>query len=59
MENITVPPPEEIQQRIADCEQELKSLRQLFRLSQAIRDAKEARQRRARSAQEGGVLHAR
>jgi hypothetical protein len=47
MENITLPPPEEIRHRIADCELELKSLRRLFRMVQALQDAAKARERRS------------
>jgi hypothetical protein len=43
---LTVPPPEQIRRRIADCEVELRSLRRLLRLSAAARAAAEASQRR-------------
>jgi hypothetical protein len=47
MENVMLPSPEQIDERIADCELELKSLRRLRRMSQAARDAAQARRRRA------------
>jgi hypothetical protein len=46
METLTLPPPDEIQERITACEIELKSLRRLLRMSRAMRDAEAARQRR-------------
>jgi hypothetical protein len=52
MESTTVPPPEELLQRINDCEIELKSLRRLLRVSQSLRDANEARQRRTSPARQ-------
>jgi len=48
MEPIVLPPPDEIRQRISDCEQELKALRRLLRASVAAHDAAAARQRRTR-----------
>jgi hypothetical protein len=46
MGTITLPPPEEIRQRIAACERELRALRRLLRASQDAYDAQEARQAR-------------
>jgi hypothetical protein len=45
MESITVPTPENIQDRIAACENELRSLRKLLRLSRAAQAAEDARRR--------------
>jgi hypothetical protein len=64
MGTITLPPPDQIRQRIDSCVQELKSLRRLLRMSQDMRDAEEAGQRRQTLEQEGaapteGVPHAR
>jgi hypothetical protein len=53
METITLPPPDLIRRRISDCAQEMKSLRRLLRMSQDMRDAEEARQRRQAPEQEG------
>ncbi|HKI35181.1 MAG TPA: hypothetical protein VKA46_25210 [Gemmataceae bacterium] len=47
MDLLTLPPPECIRERIANCERELKALRRLLRVSQVVRDAEEARQSRA------------
>jgi hypothetical protein len=49
METVTLPPPDQIRRRIGDCEQELRCLRRLLRMSRAIHDADEARQRRQRA----------
>jgi hypothetical protein len=57
MESITVPSPETIQKRIAECEDELRTLRRLLRLSRAARDAEEAG-RRDRSAIPQELPHA-
>jgi hypothetical protein len=48
MENtpVTVPSPDQIRQRIVSCEEELRCLRRLLRLSLATTKANEARQRR-------------
>jgi hypothetical protein len=46
MEPITLPQPEQLRQRIADCELELRSLRRLLRMSIAADDANQARRRR-------------
>jgi hypothetical protein len=59
MEMIPVPQPEVIQQRIADCELELRSLRRLLRMALALQDAEEARQRRAHPVQEREVADGR
>jgi hypothetical protein len=59
MENITLPPPEQLQQRIADCETELKSLRRLLRVTKAMRDAEEARKRRCQSPPAREAAHGR
>jgi hypothetical protein len=42
----TLPSPDELRQRIADCEIEIKSLRRLLRMSWAWEDANAARHRR-------------
>jgi hypothetical protein len=47
MERITIPTPDEIRQRITDCERELKALRRLLRMALHALDAAEARHRRA------------
>jgi hypothetical protein len=44
--NITLPQPDELRERIAACEVELKSLRRLLRMSRAMQDAEAARKRR-------------
>jgi hypothetical protein len=41
-----MPTPEQSQQRIADCEIELRSLWRLLRIAQSMRDAEQARARR-------------
>jgi hypothetical protein len=46
MDALTVPPPDEIRQRIVDCEVELKALQRLLRMSVAAQKATEARLRR-------------
>jgi hypothetical protein len=46
MEQITVPPPDEIRRRITACEDELKALRRLLRISHYAETADKARQRR-------------
>jgi hypothetical protein len=46
MNTTTLPPPDELRQRIADCEEELRALRRLLRMSAAMRSATEARERR-------------
>ena len=48
MDAITIPTPDLLRQRIADCEQELRSLRRLLRMAQHAQDAEDARQRRER-----------
>jgi hypothetical protein len=45
MDGIVVPTPEQIDQRIRECENELKSLRRLRRVSNAALRAEEAHQR--------------
>jgi hypothetical protein len=55
METRTVPPPAQIQQRIADCEAELKALRRMLRLSRAMRDAEVARAGRTAAREKGGA----
>jgi hypothetical protein len=46
MNLITVPTPDQLRQRIADCEEELRELRRLLRMSLAMSHATEARRRR-------------
>jgi hypothetical protein len=46
MDTITIPPPETLQQRISDCETELRSLRRLLRMAKSMQSADEARRRR-------------
>jgi hypothetical protein len=46
---ITLPAPDQLEQRIAACAAELKALRRLLRMSRAMHDANEARKRRAQS----------
>jgi hypothetical protein len=47
MDTITIPAPDQIRQRIASCEEELRSLRRLLRLSLTAKQADDARQQRA------------
>lgn len=60
MDTIILPPPDDIRERIASCEAELKSLRRLLRASQDAHDARDARRRRERPAPSptGGAAHA-
>jgi hypothetical protein len=60
METISIPAPEEIQSRIADCESELRCLRRLLRLSRTAQSAADAKKRRLESnaAIGQGVRHA-
>jgi hypothetical protein len=46
MNSLTIPPPDELQRRIAACEAELKALRRMLRLADAAEQAEQARQRR-------------
>ncbi len=55
MESRSIPPPETIRQRIRDCEQELRALRKLLRISLTLQTADQARERRGR---DGGGRHA-
>jgi hypothetical protein len=43
---LTVPPPDQLRQRIASCERELKALRRLLRIAKNVSVAEEARQAR-------------
>jgi hypothetical protein len=55
METTLLPLPEQLRQRISACEQELRALRRLLRVSQDMQDAANARRRREELArQEGG-----
>jgi hypothetical protein len=58
MESIILPPPDTLVERIADCEQELRSLRRLLRMARAAQDAEEARQRRRTSSVKQEASHA-
>ena len=49
---LTVPPPDEIARRIVACRDELKALKQLFRLSKAVEDARQAQERRGAASQQ-------
>jgi hypothetical protein len=49
MDALTLPPPEQLDQRIAECELELKALRRLRRMAHAAHIAAQARR-----AREGG-----
>lgn len=48
MEPITIPTPDQLRQRIAECERERRALQRMLRLSQAATDADEARRARQR-----------
>jgi hypothetical protein len=60
METLTVPPPDQLLQRIAACETELKALRKLLRIAKNVSVADEARQARlgdSRPARAAGAGH--
>ena len=50
MAPLTLPPPPTLIQRIEDCEIELRSLRQLLRISSRLGEAEEAKLRRLATA---------
>jgi hypothetical protein len=55
MENLTVPPPDELLRCISECELELKSLRRLLRVSKDLHNADRARHNRPVTATRAGV----
>jgi hypothetical protein len=59
MDLLTLPPPDQLRERIADCERELKALRRLLRASQDAYAAEAARRTRTgrRPNGEKGVAH--
>jgi hypothetical protein len=57
MEMIVLPPPEQIDKRIAACELELKALRRLRRMAHAARVAEQARLVREGPTVEAGEVH--
>jgi hypothetical protein len=58
MEQAYLPTPEQVQQRIESCEDELRQLRRLLRISVAMSHANEARQRRDTINRQEEVSHA-
>ena len=56
---VTIPPPEELQDRIRACREELAALKKLLRLSLAARKAEEAARQRQSVASREEVSHAR
>jgi hypothetical protein len=55
---VTIPPPEELQDRIRACREELAALKKLLRLSLAARKAEEVARQRQSAARRQGVAHA-
>ncbi len=49
MSTIELPPPDEIERRIAECELELRELKRLLRMSRSAHEANAARERRRAS----------
>lgn len=52
-DTLTLPKPDEIEQRIKACREELASLKRMQRLIKAARDAEAAKARRIRPTKEG------